>query len=95
MSDTCTTCGRTVQRHCARGCGRCTSGFVCPRHGKDWAYRTGGGFLTAGATGTGARCRRCGTRTVNCRPCRGRKGRTCRACGGTGQTCPSHGRFWG
>lgn len=94
MAQKCSKCGSEVKSHCSRGCSSCTSGYVCPRHGKDWAYRTGGGFFSSGVTGRGSKCRKCGARTVNCASCRGNAGRTCSSCGGTGQSCPSHGRFW-
>lgn len=88
-------CGRTLEAHCTRRwCTSCTSGYRCPRHGKDWAYRTGGGLFTSGATGSGATCRRCHKATVNCPWCKGRSGKTCSTCGGTGQTCATHGRNW-
>lgn len=94
MTQKCSRCGRTLECHCNRGCSRCTSGFVCPTHGKDWVYRTGGGFFSSGASGSGAKCRKCGRPTTNCQYCHGRSGRTCSACGGTGQICTQHGRYW-
>ncbi|URM92438.1 hypothetical protein LUW75_23550 [Streptomyces sp. MRC013] len=87
-------CGQHLERCCSRGCGRCTSGHRCPRHGKDWAVTTGGGLFSAGRSGSGDRCRKDQVPVVNCPHCRGRRGRTCGTCGGTGQTCPVHGRFW-
>jgi hypothetical protein len=88
-------CGLELERHCSsRWCTKCTSGYRCPRHGKDWAYTTGGGLFSSGRSGSGASCRRCHTRTVNCPWCKGRSGKTCGTCGGTGQTCPNHGRHW-
>lgn len=88
-------CGRTLEAHCnSRWCAKCTSGWICPTHGKNWAYLTGGGLFTSGRTGSGATCRRCSRKTVNCQWCKGRAGKTCRTCGGTGQTCVIHGRHW-
>ncbi|MFD7096119.1 hypothetical protein [Streptomyces xanthophaeus] len=86
--------GETLEKCCDRGCGRCTAGYVCPRHGKNWAYTTGGGLFTAGRAGSGAKCRKDGKAVVNCPACRGQSGKTCSACGGSGQTCPTHGRYW-
>ncbi|MGW7031371.1 hypothetical protein ACWGVR_33460 [Streptomyces xanthophaeus] len=77
--------GETLEKCCDRGCGRCTAGYVCPRHGKNWAYTTGGGLFTAGRAGSGAKCRKDGKAVVNCPACRGQSGKTCSACGGTGR----------
>lgn len=87
-------CGDDLTKHCDRGCSRCTSGYVCSRHGKDWAHRSGASLFSSGSSGSGAKCRRCHNRTVNCPHCRGATGKTCSSCGGTGQTCATHGRFW-
>lgn len=88
-------CGRQLEKcSCSHGCSRCQSGYRCPRHGKDWAYKTNGGFFSSGSSGSGKKCRKCGCAVVNCRPCRGIAGKTCRECGGTGQTCPTHGQHW-
>lgn len=88
-------CGQTLEKHCnGKYCSQCTSGYRCPRHGKNWAYRTGANLFTSGSTGSGASCRKCHRKTVNCIACRGRTGRSCSQCGGTGQTCATHGRYW-
>jgi hypothetical protein len=91
----CTRCGSALTTCCKRGCSRCTSGFTCPRHGKDWAYKTGGGgFFSSGRSGSGKTCRKCHNAVVNCQWCKGQSGRSCSTCGGTGQTCPRDGRYW-
>lgn len=91
----CSKCSSNLEKHCGRGCSQCTSGYRCPRHGKHWAYATGGGGIFSSlVTGSGEKCRKCGNRVVNCRWCRGQAGKSCSSCGGTGQTCASHGRYW-
>lgn len=90
----CAKCNATLVGHCRKGCGACTSGYRCPRHGKDWAYRTGAGFFTSGRTGAGSTCRKCGARVVNCAVCKGHEGKSHRACNGTGQVCTRHGGHW-
>jgi hypothetical protein len=94
MAEQCSKCSATLEKHCTRGCSQCTSGYRCPRHGRDWAYRTGGDFFSSGSPGAGSKCRKCSRATANCRWCKGQAGKTCKTCGGTGQTCPDHGRYW-
>ena len=51
-------CGRALEKcACWRGCSKCASGYRCPRHGRDWTYKTGGGFFSSGSSGSGRKCR--------------------------------------
>lgn len=87
-------CSHELERCCSRGCHKCTSGYRCPRHGKEWAYTTGGGLFSSGRSGSGGKCRKDNRPLVNCPVCKGRAGRTHRECNNTGQLCPVHGGYW-